>query len=656
MLIRKMKRLIALLTVISVCVIPQTAVLAEADDPPLVLTLEGEDFTVGKDLKEYGYTEIKTYNRTYDYNTGTVHVGRGLELVSWNNPARPNLADKEYTISHRFNVPAQGIYKMSVVSTGMDGITRSNYAIKVNDGEYFEMNERTPSPLGWDFIEYDTGLSFRLKAGANVINLKVTSLTRADQGGLGSNIGMVLDNIKLERVGDLVSLMPEGFEYFQNDGTQLKALEYDSERDVYVAEDGEAFISDTEIMPSAQYSLVKRYTVSRDMRYRVRGTIKITDNRGNGLILSIKKNDEQVWQQLFVEGETGVHDIRMLAKAGDVIDLEILPNTYAGFSCASWDLNIEPGVTIPPSTATELAGSYYTANTTDRLFGGFSTLQGASGLSYYAIKRGVKIPMVYDAASNRWRNEDNDPQESFIMNGTIVPGVFTNAVLEWKPSEAGMVRIRGDMALDNSPANATTEDTVIDLYKNDEKIWSNRVGGERFVRWDEPYDITFFLNRIDVAAQVNPGDTFSFVLTRRGVYNFGETRVPFNPEIIYFSGGILSKSTKWKLNQSIVFDTNNATVRMNGVETPTDVFVENGTTYIAAADITALGFSPELNSAITQNGKTYVPLRNTMVNVGKSVVWAGDGLVLVHDGIPVFFGWPELSEISLAMKEGVLFE
>lgn len=40
----------------------------------------------------------------------------------------------------------------------------------------------------------------------------------------------------------------------------------------------------------------------------------------------------------------------------------------------------------------------------------------------------------------------------------------------------------------------------------------------------------------------------------------------------------------------------------------------------------------------------------------KSVVWTADRLVLIYSGIPVFFGYSELSEIDVALKGGVLFE
>ena len=79
------------------------------------------------------------------------------------------------------------------------------------------------------------------------------------------------------------------------------------------------------------------------------------------------------------------------------------------------------------------------------------------------------------------------------------------------------------------------------------------------------------------------------------------------------------------------------------------MFVENGTTYISAED------AKKLYSVCPETNETYLPIRQVCDANDMAVTWAAERLVLTHDYIEVFFGYPELSEIEVGLKGGALY-
>ena len=83
-----------------------------------------------------------------------------------------------------------------------------------------------------------------------------------------------------------------------------------------------------------------------------------------------------------------------------------------------------------------------------------------------------------------------------------------------------------------------------------------------------------------------------------------------------------------------------------------DVLVKNNTTYATTDTLKLFGASKVGNVAFVSNDKEYYPLRAVVENSGNNVTWAADRYVIVYDGIPVRFGWQELSEIAISVKRG----
>ena len=119
---------------------------------------------------------------------------------------------------------------------------------------------------------------------------------------------------------------------------------------------------------------------------------------------------------------------------------------------------------------------------------------------------------------------------------------------------------------------------------------------------------------------------------------------------------MLSKTTKWKIANSTLIDVVDKVVYKNGETFAADVIVYNGTTYIAKSEaIDVLGNDTAAETVVIDN-KEYLPVRKIAEESGKFVTWGLERFVIVHDSIPGFFGWQELSEMNTALKGDVLFD
>lgn len=434
------------------------------------------------------------------------------------------------------------------------------------------------------------------------------------------------------------------YTYYEKVNGKLSELTYDALNDNFKASDGVGFISAFDIMPTDTTSFVKRYAVDEDTRYRVKGSLKTTDNRGGGTVVTIYKNNEPVWKQLCPENTDNEIDVRMRASKGDTIDLEIGVDKFGGFNYAEYELEISklPGVDYNAKASTSKGNTYGVLEEIS-----LSSLIGDkqnNGARYYAEKNDVLFLM--DAYQNgTWSStEDNTFQSTpcKITNKTVTVGK-NDAVIEVDVKKDGVIKFTGNLSLPG-----TSDGMAVTLYKNGEAIWCNRVGGLRSVRWNEPFDVSYFINELNAVTDVKAGDVLTFRFNRWRLHT-GDTMNIEDVKMSYISGKPLSKTTQWKLDQSVVIDTKEKVAHKEGKAIPVDVYLENGVSYILAEDAKAL------YDNVNGDGKVYLPIRTVAESNGQSVTWAADRLVLTHDYIEVFFGYPELSEIKTAIKGGVLY-
>ena len=435
--------------------------------------------------------------------------------------------------------------------------------------------------------------------------------------------------------------------YFQKRGDKMLRLEFDDNTERYIASDGIAYICGKEFRTSENYTLVRRFEAPSTTRYRVCGTIEPKDSRSGGTVLTVKLNGKEVWKQLFPDDKKGSFDVRMRANEGDNIDVELDVAEYTGYNSANWECNVEQ----LPGTAYCIASTSvnHTYAVLDEIkLGSLTGRSSENGVKFYSQSFSRKIPMKYDSSAKKWVSTVSG-DTGYFTSTAAYPGKHYDSVMEYVVEKDGTMRFDGKLA----PEGAS-DGVISKIWLNDKVVWSSRIGGERVVKWDEPFDTSYFSYEVNAVANVKAGDVLKFTFNQWRLVKSDSVDLS-DVTLRYISGNPLSETTKWKLGRSVVVDTEQKTVRKDGAVVSADVFVDNGTTYISATDAMNLfgDFSVETKSF---DGVEYVPVRSVAEGMGKSVVWAADRFVLAHDGIPVLFTWAELSEIETALEGGVLFE
>ena len=84
------------------------------------------------------------------------------------------------------------------------------------------------------------------------------------------------------------------------------------------------------------------------------------------------------------------------------------------------------------------------------------------------------------------------------------------------------------------------------------------------------------------------------------------------------------------------------------------MFVDSGTTYAEASKLAELigGNYSDAQSVKNFDGVEALAVRKAAESSGKNVDWAADRLVLIYEGIPVMFGYSEISEIKACLDNG----
>lgn len=443
----------------------------------------------------------------------------------------------------------------------------------------------------------------------------------------------------------------DGFEYLERSSGELKELTYDAETDRFMGSDGVAFMSDSEMMPTDKCSMVTRYKVTEAGKYRVNAVLDSMDRRGSGNIIYVYKNNDIMWQQIVPGSEKGGVDVRFTVQKGDNISVEVKTNEFTGYNYGEWSLDIKRfDGSNPFSDATDTSGFNYGV---DEEFTLSSVIEsaGAYNTEVSAVYNYTKFPMTYNSSNKTWTGEVLGDATSKVTATTVYPANYRgDPEIDFTAPKSGILKFEGTL-----PLNRGTNGLVARIYVNDKEIWSNRVGGDVSVRYDEPIDTVYFVDDVNVMHEVNAGDKITFTFERWRAHTIGSSLNINDVKMKYVSGDMLSETTKWKIKQSTVIDTVSGNAYVNGIKYAVDVVVNDGITYISEADYSKIA-TGSAGESVTINGKAYIPVRRAAESNGKTVSWGGDRFVVIHDGISVFFGIPEFSEMTAALKGGDLVD
>lgn len=423
------------------------------------------------------------------------------------------------------------------------------------------------------------------------------------------------------------------YSYLQQHDGEYTALTYNQSTEKYCASDNKAYISHNIVNPTQDYSVVKRHVAREIGRYRIYGSFASPDA---DMEVSVLKNSMVIWKQLIPAGELSILDVRALLNAGDVVDVEFTALSTTAPNCTFEDLYIGEYFTAPFVKASGSVGDNY--NVIRQTFlSDLVTNPGDAKVSFYSKRFSRELPMI--ASGDRWVSSvENDL--GYFSASEVFPGAHYDSVMEITVSESGILHIDGDMRV-----RENSDGVLSKILLNDETVWSSRVGEERPVRWDEPYDVSYFSNNISVTLKVKKGDKLCFSFNQWRLTD-NDTVDISNVWLKYIEGDLLSDTTKWKLNNSIVIDTQKRTVKKGEIEYDADIIINNGVTYISSADANEVFSGNILAATEIINGQPYLPVRANAEQNGDTVVWAAERLAIIYSGIPVLYGWGELSEIN----------
>ena len=429
----------------------------------------------------------------------------------------------------------------------------------------------------------------------------------------------------------------EEYTYYEKNDNKTTTLSYSNEKDGYVSLSGNGFISSSSISLSDDTVLGRSYTVSNGGRYCVNAEI-VPDNTDGNTVITVLKNQKTVWKQMFPNGERGILDIRIFSEQGDVIDTEVSIESATYTKTVEWNHRVTKYIGTMFCSADTSKG--YSSRICDLVT--LTDVAADSNTEFYSIKNDKKFPMIYNGVTQRCESSLNDG--GYVAKESAFPGNDSDSVMEWTVDKNGTVRFSGDMRV-----SLASDGVVSKIIHNGNVIWSSRVGGERPVRWDEPFDVSYFLNKVNVTAMVESGDKLAVLFNRWRKTN-NDTVNFNNVSYSYIEGEVFSATTKRKLKESIIVDVKTGKFHKGKTIGDIDAFENDGTVYVAKQDTSKL-FGTETNrSGRFDNGIEYVPLEDVAEDSEKNYIWAANRAAIVYDGIPVLFGWAELSEINTVLN------
>lgn len=426
------------------------------------------------------------------------------------------------------------------------------------------------------------------------------------------------------------------YSYLQEHNGKYTALKFDQNTDKYYASDKSSFISQNAVRAMPGYSIIKRHAAAEPGRYRIYGDFAPV---AADMEVNVLKNGTVIWKQLMPAGEPSVLDVRALLDAGDVIDIELSAVSTIAPVCTFNALYIGEYLTAPFVKASTSTGDNYTVISQTSLS---DLIANNENVSFYSKRYSRELPMTKSNA--KWVSSVTGDQ-GYISANSVFPGDKYDSVMEVTVSESGILHIDGDLRV-----RENSDGVLSKILLNDEVVWSSRVGEEAPVRWDDPYDTSYFSDNVSVTLKVKKGDKLCFSFNKWRLTN-NDTVDISNVKLKYIEGELLSDTTKWKMEKSTVIDTEKRTVTKDGNKHDADIIINNGAAYISSDDA-AYAFGGSITAPLTTiNNKQYLPVRANAEQNGDTVVWAAERLIIIYSGIPVFYCWNELSEISAFYAE-----
>ena len=625
------------LFLIAVMLLGQISVFADSD-APVVMTYTA------------AFSKEQGKNNWYFYEYGKTDEELGWDTASsrWKskNKAYPLYSDGEMTpentnaVGFRFVAPEKGMVRLrgSVTMPYADSSKGNGVKVSIVKGS---------TELWKSTIKYGAGTTYDLEASLRAgesLDFKIDA-----NGNNGYDWTRWYPTV--EYLG-IAFLDDNADKHYQRKNGEKTEIPYNTAKEAFVADDGLAFMDDFNVMPTDEYSVIRSVEIKEDGRYRVLCKLKADDIRSNGVVVKIYKNEKMFWQQLCTDEGTSIVDVRAMCAVGDIIEVEVCVNEFGGYSNFEWSCEVEKYVgTLENISSTSVGANYhYTEKyTLGSLIG---ATQGSNGIRTYSIRKDVWHPMSYNASKSRWDSTVKIKGVTnvlgYVSQKAVHPGRDMDSVIEWTVPKSGTIKLSG-----NVYAPTSKDGVVVDIYKNNKLVWSNRVGGTRLVSWDEPFDVAYVQQEINAITNVNVGDKI--------VYIFDQWRNSSNDdvdisdfEIGYIEGDVLSDTTKWKIKNSVLVDTKTNQAMVNGEKVAVDTIFINGATYMDKNSASAI-FSGITAETVMYNGKEYVSLRKVSDSMEKNILWAAGRLVIIHDGLPPFFGFAELGEIGASLEGGDLF-
>lgn len=378
-------------------------------------------------------------------------------------------------------------------------------------------------------------------------------------------------------------------------------------------------------------------------RYKIAGVVSPKNRDAE---IGILKNGEEVWRQFCPKGEKSSFDLGIFLQENDVVEAEVFSDEECEMD---WNCECEKYIGTKDSSQSTALGYSYEIDEEFSL----GELIDSKKASMFSERRDISKEMKYNQTLDRWENPDSGfvsyvtgnlallGEGGYVSKNKVQPGNGTDSVIKVKSARNGVLKIDGSLKI-----NAESEGILCRIYKNDELIWSNRVGGERPVRWDEPYDVSYFCNEVNVTSAVKKDDELKFVFNQwRKLRDSGvtETADISGIKLKYINGSPLAETTIWKTDNALIFNAENDAVYRGNQKTEADMYRSaGGEVYIKASD------AREIFGDIEGSGD-YLPLTKISEEKGKNILEI-DNMTLVYDYLPTFFGYGEISEIKTAAE------